>query len=103
MPTLELTNIQSIGSEMAFAWSDGSESFLPWAFLRRACPCASCGGEPDVMGNVLQPEVVYFENSFVLVSHQNVGGYGWQPTWGDGHTTGIYSYRYLRRLAEIAE
>ena len=103
MPTLELTNIQSIGSEMAFAWSDGSESFLPWEFLRRACPCASCGGEPDVMGNVLQPEVVYFENSFVLVGHQNVGGYGWQPTWGDGHTTGIYSYRYLRRLAEIAE
>lgn len=101
MTHIELTNIQSIGDEMAFAWSDGAESYLPLEFLRRACPCASCGGEPDVLGNVIQPDVVYQTNSFALRSHQNVGGYGWQPTWADGHTTGIYSYAYLRRLAEV--
>ncbi|HEX8373072.1 MAG TPA: DUF971 domain-containing protein [Chthoniobacterales bacterium] len=101
METLALTNIQPIGNEVAFAWADGSESYLPLEFLRRACPCATCGGEPDVLGNVLHSEVTYFANSFVLRSHQNVGGYGWQPTWADGHTTGIYSYHYLRRLAEV--
>ena len=88
---------------MAFAWSDGVESYLPLDLIRRACPCASCGGEPDVLGNVLQPEVTYQADSFVLLRHQNVGGYGWQPTWADGHTTGIYSYAYLRRLTEVAE
>jgi DUF971 family protein len=102
MARLELTNIQPIGSEIAFAWSDGTESYLPLEFLRRACPCATCGGEPDVLGNVLQPEVTYQANSFTLRSHQNVGSYGWMPTWADGHSTGIYSYQYLRRLAEAA-
>jgi DUF971 family protein len=23
-----------------------------------------------------------------------------QPIWGDGHNTGIYSFQYLRRLAQ---
>jgi len=27
-----------------------------------------------------------------------VGGYAFQPTWGDGHNTGLYSYDYLRRI-----
>ena len=103
MARLVLSNIQTIGNEIAFAWSDGAESYLPLEFLRRACPCAACGGEPDVLGHVLQPEVSYFPTSFTLRSHQNVGGYGWQPTWADGHTTGIYSYQYLRRLAEVKE
>jgi DUF971 family protein len=28
-----------------------------------------------------------------------VGGYGLQPTWGDGHASGIFSFDYLRKLA----
>ena len=102
MTRLKLSNTQNIGEEMAFAWSDGTESYLTLEFLRRACPCASCGGEPDVLGNVIQPEVTYQANSFHLQSHRDVGGYGWQPTWADGHSTGIYSYQYLRRLADAA-
>jgi DUF971 family protein len=27
-----------------------------------------------------------------------VGNYALQLTWGDGHATGIYSFRYLRTL-----
>jgi DUF971 family protein len=30
----------------------------------------------------------------------NVGGYGIQPVWADGHDSGIYSFDYLRKLAE---
>jgi len=102
MARLEPVNIQNIGDEMAFAWSDGVESYLPLEVLRRACPCATCGGEPDVLGNVLRPEVTYGAASFQLRSHQSVGGYGWQRVWGDGHGTGIFSFQYLRRLATIA-
>jgi DUF971 family protein len=101
MTPLALANLQVIGSEVAFAWADGTESYLPLEYLRRACPCATCGGEPDVLGRVLQPEVTYQAASFHLRSHQTVGGYGWQPTWADSHNTGIYSYAYLRRLAEV--
>ena len=97
---LEPKNIQQIGHELAVQWNDGSESYLDLQFLRRACPCAACGGEPDVLGNVFKPGVNYSEGSFELAGFQIVGGYAMQPTWRDGHNTGIYSFQYLRRLAQ---
>jgi len=97
---LEPTNIQQIGNELAIQWNDGTESYLDLQFLRRACPCAVCGGEPDVLGNIMRPNVSYSDNSFELAGFQIVGGYAIQPRWADGHSTGIYSFQYLRRLSE---
>jgi DUF971 family protein len=97
---LEPTNIQQIGDELAIAWNDGAESFLKLELLRRACPCAACGGEPDVLGQVVRPHVNHSDKSFELVGFELVGGYALQPRWGDGHSTGIYSFTYLRRLAQ---
>lgn len=97
---LEPTNIQQIGNELAIHWNDGTESFLDLQYLRRACPCAACGGEPDVLGNIIRPSVSYSDNSFELVGFQIVGGYAIQPRWADGHETGIYSFQYLRRIAQ---
>jgi DUF971 family protein len=99
MPALAIANLQLIGSELAIAWSDGEESYFSLEALRRACPCATCGGEPDVMGTVIRPQNSYGPRSFELRSYEFVGGYGLQPRWGDGHSTGIYSFEYLRRLA----
>jgi DUF971 family protein len=92
-------NIQQIGNELAIQWSDGGESYLDLELLRRACPCAACGGEPDVLGNVLRPEVSHTDASFQLDSFVVVGGYALQPRWHDGHNTGIYSFQYLQRLS----
>ena len=97
---LEPKNLQLIGTELAIQWDDGSESYLPLDFLRRACPCAACGGEPDVLGRIERPNVNYTAESFALHGWNLVGGYAVQPRWGDGHGTGIYSYQYLRRLAQ---
>jgi DUF971 family protein len=91
-----------IGDELALAWSDGGESFIPLEKLRRACPCASCGGEPDVMGHVERPQVSYGPQSFALRGFRFIGGYALQPTWGDGHDTGLYTFRQLRALEENA-
>lgn len=93
-------NIQKIGPEIAIAWSDGTESYLPAENLRRACPCASCGGEPDVLGHVIRPQVTYNRGSFELTGWEIVGGYGFQPRWGDGHRSGIYPFPFLRKLAD---
>jgi len=101
--TLELKNVQLIGSELAILWSDGVESYLPLERFRRACPCAMCGGEPDVLGNIVRPDVSYTGASFELVGWQIVGGYALQPRWVDGHSTGLYSSQYLRRLTAEAE
>jgi DUF971 family protein len=95
-------NIQVIGEELAIAWNDGQESYIRLETLRRYCPCAGCGGEPDVLGNVAKPAVTYTDASFRLRSHQPVGGYAWQPTWQDGHGTGLFSFDYLRRLADVS-
>lgn len=100
---LEPTNIQQIGDELAIAWNDGTESFFKLEMLRRACPCAACGGEPDVLGNVSGPDVTYTDQSFQLVGFDLVGGYALQPRWEDGHRSGIYSFTYLRRLAQAAD
>jgi len=97
---LDLTNAQLIGDELALVWNDGAESYFPVERLRRACPCAMCGGEPDVLGNLSRPNVTYTAASFVLVAWQIVGGYALQPRWADGHDTGLYAFQYLRRLAE---
>lgn len=99
MPALRPTTVQKIGVELAIAWSDGAESYLELERLRRACPCAACGGEPDVMGNVVRPRNAYSDRSFDLAGYEFIGGYGIQLRWGDGHATGIYSFGYLRSLA----
>jgi len=55
----------------------------------------------DVMGNLYKgPEITLRAESFRLRSLAPVGTYGMQPTWADGHNSGIYSFEYLRRLGE---
>jgi DUF971 family protein len=94
-------DLQPIGNELAIRWEDGSETFIPLEQLRRACPCAGCKGETDVMGNLYKaPERSLTPEAFRLLKLQSVGGYAVQPVWGDGHSTGLYSFDYLRRLDE---
>ncbi len=93
-------NIQVIGTELAILWTDKGESYINLEKLRRACPCAGCGGEPDVMGHVIRPKVTYSGSSFQIQSYEIVGGYAIQPVWKDGHATGLYSFDSLRSLAE---
>lgn len=93
-------DIQHIGNELAVKWSDGGEDFIPLEKLRRACPCAGCKGEVDILGNLHKnPDVPFTAKSFELAGFVNVGGYAIQPVWGDRHNTGIYSFDYLRRVA----
>lgn len=95
-------DIQPIGEELAIKWEDGSETFLGLAVIRRHCPCAGCKGEMDVMGNVYKgPDKPLTASSMKLQRLNHVGGYAVQPVWGDGHSTGLYSYDYLKRLGEL--
>ncbi len=97
-------DIQPIGEELAIKWDDGSESFISLATLRKCCPCAGCKGEVDVMGNLYKnPEQPLTPAAFRLLRFESVGTYAIQPVWADGHATGIYSFDYLRRVAEAGE
>ena len=93
-------DIQPIGTELGIKWDDGRENYISMENLRRACPCAGCKGEVDILGNLYKnPEKPYAANAFELVKFVNVGGYAVQPVWADGHNTGIYSFDYLHRVA----
>jgi len=95
------TNIQQIGGELAIKWDDGGESFIPLEKLRRRCPCAGCQGETDILGNVHKNlEQNLSPSAFQLRQIASVGGYAIQPTWADIHATGIYSFDYLKRIAD---
>lgn len=96
--TLKLLAVAPCGNELALSWSDGIEQFLPFEKLRKACPCAVCNGEPDVMGRGDAPARVYKTGSFELRGYEFVGGYGLNLKWADGHATGIYSYDLIRKL-----
>ncbi|MSU64338.1 MAG: DUF971 domain-containing protein [Pedosphaera sp.] len=93
-------DIQQVGEELALKWDDGSESYVRLESLRRHCPCAGCKGEVDVMGKLYKgPDRPLLPNAFQLRRIGNVGGYAIQPVWADGHTTGLYSFDYLRQIA----
>ena len=98
---MQPSNIQVIGEELAIKWDDGEESFVRLAKLRKACPCAGCKGETDVMGNVYKgPERPYSPSSFQVHSLEFVGGYAVKPVWEDGHSTGLFAFDYLRAVAD---
>lgn len=94
-------DIQAIGDELAIKWEDGSESYVKLEKLRRHCPCAGCKGEVDVMGHLYKgPDTPLSPQAFQLVRIASVGSYAVQPLWADGHSTGLYSFDYLRRVAD---
>ena len=96
-------NIQHIGSELAIAWDDSTESYIPLARMRRGCPCAYCSGEKDLMGRTHKgPELPLSPAAFELKGFEPVGAYAIRITWGDGHSSGIYSFEYLKKLGENA-
>jgi DUF971 family protein len=96
-------DIQQIGQELAIKWDDGTESFISLEAMRRNCPCASCHGETDVLGNVYKgPERTLGPASFQLVRLNNVGGYALNPLWADDHSSGLYSFELLKKLAEVS-
>jgi DUF971 family protein len=91
--------IQQIGEELAVKWDDGSEGFVTLEKFRRACPCAGCKGEVDIMGNLYRnPDKPLTPQAFRLVRLEYVGTYAIQPTWADGHASGLYTFDYLKRL-----
>lgn len=93
--------IEAIGEELAIRWDDHTESFIPLLKLRRHCPCAGCKGEVDVMGVLHKgPEIPLTPQSSILKRIDRIGTYALQPFWADGHNSGLFTFEYLRKVAE---
>ncbi|MBI4340178.1 MAG: DUF971 domain-containing protein [Chloroflexi bacterium] len=87
------------GDALVVLWQDGHQEVVPFAFLRGACPCATCKGshrQIDLSRVVPKPGVS-------LVDYETLGRYALRLLWSDAHQTGIYTYTYLRSLCRCPE
>jgi DUF971 family protein len=91
-------NIQLIGDEIAIAWDDGAESYLPCERLRAASPSASNQGERDILGNQYGGDGPKQFPGVTVVGWERVGNYAIRFDFSDGHNTGLFSFDYLRAL-----
>lgn len=96
-------NVQLIGTEVAISWSDGTETFFSMEFLRANSPSAENTGEPDIFGRVHggDPRTEY--PGVTVTGFDYVGRYAICFTFSDGHNTGLFTYDYLRELADRLE
>lgn len=78
-------------------WLDGHHSSYDFEFLRWNCPCAICRGEGNTPGLLAGTNALGAEQT-ELIDVGPVGHYALTITWKDGHSTGIYSWEYLRRI-----
>ena len=97
------------GMGMSITWADGHESHWSFAWLRSACPCATCHEERDADGRepgVAKPKAVtllpMYEAPPRPVEVTPVGKYAIRFKWNDGHEAGLYSWDYLRNVCDRA-
>ena len=85
-----IKNFEIVNELLLVSFSDNSEAIVNLKTLRERCPCASCAGETDALGNLYKgPEQRLIESSYQISGIQPVGYYGLRPFWKDGHNTGI--------------
>ncbi len=80
---------------LEISFSDGRTFRLPYEYLRVYSPSA------EVRGHGQGQEVLQIGKREVDIrSLEPVGSYAVQPSFSDGHDTGIYSWDYLYELGE---
>ncbi len=101
---------QSEGTGMEIDWKDGHKSSWGFRWLRDACPCATCVEERE--NDDREPGVAKASPSELLPLYKDpprpatvtpTGRYAIAFGWNDGHTSGIYSWEYLRRHCVCAD
>ena len=89
-------NVEFVGEGVSIAWSDGLTCLYPYRYLRLQCACAACIEE--MTGRPIL-NVATVPDDIIAVDYLEVGRYALQFLWVDGHSTGIYPFRMLRRMA----
>ncbi len=78
-------------------WPDGSESRVANRVLRLSCRCALCVNEMSG-APMLDPASV--PENIEAVEIVPLGNYAVSIAWSDGHSSGIFSWEHIRRIAD---
>lgn len=98
--------------QLLIRWSDGVEQRIPFRVLREACPCATCREKAEGKSRTVQTDERRGNLPILspaearpldVLSMRPVGNYGYHVDYSDGHSTGIYTFEYLRSLADPQE
>ena len=91
---------ETSSSRLCIKWSDGAAHEYPFVFLRGECQCARCVDEITgrrILDLSTIPEDIH------VASMDLRGNYAVCIVWSDGHDTGLYTWEFLRKLAERVE
>jgi DUF971 family protein len=80
---------------LAIDWADGHATLYDLTAVRWLCPCAYCRGEAGMPGWLDSAPTLTTEQTRLTDMHL-VGNYAVSPHWGDGHSTGFYTFGLLR-------
>jgi DUF971 family protein len=95
-------DLQIVGTFLAVTWEDGTESFLSGEYLREHSPSAENMGEVDILGQRWGGDGPRRFPGVGVAGLERIGNYAVTMEFTDGHRTGIYSWDYLRGLADRA-
>ncbi len=107
-PTAVKVHVKT-GAGVEIAWADGHSSHFEFAFLRDHCPCATCNDERGKKASLAalnlpsSPLLPMYKPKLRAQAATQVGNYAIQISFNDGHSTGIFSYDYLRTLCPCEE
>ncbi|HET7703471.1 MAG TPA: DUF971 domain-containing protein [Candidatus Limnocylindrales bacterium] len=102
-PTLPLKiHAERSARTLAIDWADGHATLYDFTALRWLCPCAYCRGEAGMPGWLDSAPTLTDEQTRMTDIHL-VGNYAVSPHWGDGHSTGFYTFSLLRERCPCAE
>jgi DUF971 family protein len=88
---------RTAGAGLLIVWDDKHESRFTLRQLRDECPCAGCQGETVLLRSYVPPPAdTSVPGRYELHNLTLVGSYAMQCEWGDGHSTGIYTWERLR-------
>jgi DUF971 family protein len=100
---------KTTGQGMDIDWKDGHHSHYTFAWLRDACPCATCNEEREGSGRRIGHPAAPKPGALPMYKDPTrplevtpIGRYAISFHWNDGHTTGIYSWDFLRRECPCA-
>lgn len=85
-------------NQLEIVWSDGETRHYDCQELRRQCPCATCRKKHGSAASDTAPDAPSDANDVTLVTMKPVGNYAYSLEFSDSHSTGIYTFEYLRQL-----
>lgn len=94
---LYLTEIRRLPEKHKFylAWDNGESVEVDYDLVRGFCPCALCQGHDSI-------EIVFHQPRRPVTPEyiEPVGNYAISIQWSDRHSTGIYRFDFLHRIAQ---